>query len=97
LHDCSRHAFCSRASDGLLRLRHAGGISNADFLIFDAGYRAKRITAFLHPYSDPLGAGFQILQSYIAVGTGGIAGMGLMEGKEKLFSCLNHRTTSSLL
>ena len=55
------------------------------FLIFDAGYRAKRITAFLHPYSDPLGAGFQIIQSYIAVGTGGIAGLGLMEGKEKLF------------
>lgn len=55
------------------------------FLIFDTGYRAKRITAFLHPYADPLGAGFQIIQSYIAVGTGGIAGLGLMEGKEKLF------------
>jgi cell division protein FtsW len=54
-------------------------------LIFDTSYRAKRITAFLHPYSDPLGAGFQIIQSYIAVGTGGIAGLGLMEGKEKLF------------
>lgn len=55
------------------------------YLIFDTGYRAKRITAFLHPYSDPLGTGFQIIQSYIAVGTGGIAGLGLMEGKEKLF------------
>jgi cell division protein FtsW len=55
------------------------------FLIFDTGYRAKRITAFLHPYADPLGKGFQIIQSYIAVGTGGIAGLGLMEGKEKLF------------
>ena len=54
-------------------------------LIFDTSYRAKRITAFLHPYSDPLGTGFQIIQSYIAVGTGGISGLGLMEGKEKLF------------
>lgn len=54
-------------------------------LIFDTGYRARRITAFLHPYADPLGTGFQIIQSYIAVGTGGIAGLGLMEGKEKLF------------
>ncbi|MCL5005466.1 MAG: putative lipid II flippase FtsW [Acidobacteria bacterium] len=54
-------------------------------LIFHVGYRYKRVLAFLHPYADPLGAGFQILQSYIAVGTGGIAGVGLMEGKQKLF------------
>lgn len=54
-------------------------------LIFDTSYRMRRITAFLHPYADPLGTGFQIIQSYIAVGTGGIAGLGLMEGKEKLF------------
>lgn len=54
-------------------------------LIFHVSYRLRRMTAFLHPYSDPLGVGFQIIQSYIAVGTGGIAGLGLMEGKEKLF------------
>jgi cell division protein FtsW len=54
-------------------------------LVFHVAYRYRRIMAFLHPYSDPLGAGFQIIQSYIAVGTGGIAGAGLMEGKEKLF------------
>ena len=54
-------------------------------LVFHVGYRYRRILAFLHPYSDPLGAGFQIIQSYIAVGTGGITGVGLMEGKEKLF------------
>ena len=54
-------------------------------LIFHVGYRYKRMLAFLHPDADPLGAGFQILQSYIAVGTGGITGLGLMEGKEKLF------------
>jgi cell division protein FtsW len=54
-------------------------------MIVHVGYRYKRILAFLHPYADPLGAGFQILQSYIAVGTGGITGVGLMEGKQKLF------------
>lgn len=54
-------------------------------LIFHVSYRLRRVMAFLHPYSDPLGVGFQIIQSYIAVGTGGIAGVGLMEGKEKLF------------
>ena len=55
------------------------------FLIFHSTYRANRISAFLHPYSDPLGKGFQIIQSYIAIGTGGITGVGLMEGKQKLF------------
>lgn len=54
-------------------------------LVFRVGYRYNRILAFLDPSSDPLGKGFQILQSFIAVGTGGINGVGLMEGKQKLF------------
>ena len=41
--------------------------------------------AFLNPEADPKGAGFHILQSLIAVGTGGIRGLGLMEGRQKLF------------
>jgi len=53
--------------------------------IFHSTYRHNRILAFLNPYSDPLGKGFQIIQSFIAVGTGGISGVGLMEGKQKLF------------
>jgi len=55
------------------------------WLIFHSTYRSNRWAAFLNPYADPLGKGFQILQSYIAVGTGGITGVGLMEGKQKLF------------
>ncbi|MBZ5514063.1 MAG: putative lipid II flippase FtsW [Acidobacteriia bacterium] len=54
-------------------------------LIFHVGYRQRRVMAFLDPYSDPLGKGFQIIQSFIAVGTGGIDGVGLMDGKQKLF------------
>jgi cell division protein FtsW len=54
-------------------------------LVFQVGYRHRRVLAFLDPYSDPLGKGFQIIQSFIAVGTGGIDGLGLMEGKQKLF------------
>jgi cell division protein FtsW len=48
-------------------------------------YRRDRILAFLDPYSDPQGKGFHIIQSLIAVSTGGITGLGLMEGKQKLF------------
>jgi len=55
------------------------------FLIFHVAYRRARILAFLDPYSDPQGRGFHIIQSLIAVSTGGITGAGLMEGKQKLF------------
>ena len=54
-------------------------------LIAFVSYRQARITAFLHPDSDPQGAGFQLMQSLIAVGSGGFSGVGLMEGKQKLF------------
>ena len=55
------------------------------FLIFRVAWRYDRILAFINPYSDPQGRGFHIIQSLIAVGTGGFGGVGLMEGKQKLF------------
>jgi len=48
-------------------------------------YRRRRMLAFLNPWEDPLGDGFQIIQSIIAVGTGGVSGKGLMNGVQKLF------------
>ena len=55
------------------------------FLIFHVSYRRDRILAFMNPYADPKGFGFHIIQSLIAVGTGGLTGLGFMEGKQKLF------------
>ena len=54
-------------------------------LVMGSAYRRRRILAFLNPWEDPLGDGFQIIQSFIAVGTGGVAGRGLMNGVQKLF------------
>jgi cell division protein FtsW len=48
-------------------------------------YRWRRVMAFLNPWANPLGDGFQMIQSMIAVGTGGITGRGLMAGVQKLF------------
>ena len=48
-------------------------------------YRLSRIQAFLDPAADPLGTGFQALQSEIALGAGGLTGVGFMESKQKLF------------
>jgi cell division protein FtsW len=55
------------------------------FLIMTSEYRRKRVTAFLDPWSDPLDGGFQLIQSMIAIGTGGWFGRGLMGGVQKLF------------
>jgi cell division protein FtsW len=52
---------------------------------WSAPYRRARILSFLDPGSDPLGTGYQALQSLIAVGTGGLTGLGLGHGKQKLF------------
>ena len=54
-------------------------------LIVRVPYRYERVTAFFSPGSDPQGRGFQLLQSLIAVGSGGLTGVGLMESKQKLF------------
>jgi cell division protein FtsW len=73
-----------------IRLRYFGYAFAASLpalylLISHVSYRRGRILAFLNPYADPKGFGFHIIQSLIAVSTGGITGLGLMEGKQKLF------------
>ena len=73
-----------------VKLRHflalvvlaAGGMA---LLAVTSVYRLKRLTAFLDPWADPQGAGYQAIQSMIAVGTGGFFGRGLMGGMQKLY------------
>ena len=54
-------------------------------ILMQADYRRRRLLTFMDPWADPLGDGFQIIQSLIAVGTGGVFGKGLMNGVQKLF------------
>src|SRR5688572_13781944 len=54
-------------------------------VLVSAPYRRRRLMAFWDPWADPLGDGFQVIQSLIAVGTGGVFGRGLMAGVQKLF------------
>ena len=54
-------------------------------VLISAPYRRRRLLAFLDPWADPLGDGFQVIQSLIAVGTGHVFGKGLMGGVQKLF------------
>jgi cell division protein FtsW len=53
--------------------------------VMETAYQRDRIAAFWNPWSDARGSGYQIIQSLIALGTGGVSGLGLMEGRQKLF------------
>jgi cell division protein FtsW len=72
------------------RILHVGilvslGLPALGILIYSAPYRVKRIMAFLHPDQDVHGIGFQLAQSQIALGSGGIFGVGLGKSAQKLF------------
>jgi cell division protein FtsW len=55
------------------------------FLVMNVAYRKRRIMSFLDPWKDPQDSGFQIIQSWLALGTGGLMGRGLGNGIQKMF------------
>ena len=61
------------------------GMAGITALIMVAPYRLKRILSFLNPWSDPLGSGFQIIQSLYAIGPGGLFGYGFGGSRQKHF------------
>ena len=72
------------------RARHLGFILAAALpplviAIWAAPYRLRRIVAFIDPWSDPRGSGFQIIQSWLALGNGGLFGQGIGASRQKLF------------
>ncbi|MFC1479894.1 putative lipid II flippase FtsW [Candidatus Omnitrophota bacterium] len=72
------------------RLRHLalitmGILPALGLAVICAPYRLRRIMTFLNPWKDARGAGFQLIQSFIALGSGGLLGVGLGQSKQKLF------------
>lgn len=61
-----------------------GGLVGAALLILSRPFRIERLLSFLHPERDPLGVGFQLNQSLMAISTGGVGGLGLGQGQQKL-------------
>ncbi len=61
------------------------GVAGFVGLIWSAPYRMRRITSYLDPWSDPLGSGFQIIQSLFAIGPGGLFGLGLGQSRQKFY------------
>ena len=61
----------------------AVGIIGLVLLIVSAPYRLKRISSYLDPWQDPLGSGFQAVQSLLAIGPGGFWGQGFLKSRQK--------------
>ena len=75
---------------GGARVAHMGLIASAALPLCAVAiamkpYRLRRMVAFMNPWNDPQGSGFQIIQSFLALGSGGWLGRGLGESKQKLF------------
>lgn len=73
-----------------VRVSHLAGLTALAvpalyLVVTNFGYMMQRILIFLDPWKDPQGAGFQMVQSFLAFGSGGVWGVGLGEGKQKLF------------
>jgi cell division protein FtsW len=76
--------FCGGANLLHLAGTAAAALPFVYFAVAHKAYRLKRVIAFLDPWSDPHGSGHQIIQSFLAFGSGGIFGRGLGEGRQKL-------------
>ena len=57
----------------------------AYYLLTNVAYRYRRLMSFIRPWDDPSGTSFQIIQSFLSFGSGGLFGLGLGEGRQKLF------------
>lgn len=77
--------FIAGARKRHMSLIGLGGVAMVVFLIIKEPYRMARIIAFLDPWKDSQGIGFQLTQSQIALGSGGIFGVGLGHSQQKLF------------
>lgn len=75
--------FTAGANLQHLLLLFGAGVAGFAAMVAMAPYRMARITAFLNPWADPLGKGYQIIQSLYALGSGGLLGLGLGQSRQK--------------
>ena len=75
--------FAAGAKPAHLLLEVAVAVPAMAAYIFSSAYRRDRVTAFLHPFNDPQGTGYHIIQSLYALGSGGFFGVGLGQSGQK--------------
>jgi cell division protein FtsW len=82
---CTVTLFTAGARLKHLALAAAPALVGVAGLLLFVPWRLKRMVTFLNPWADPQGAGYQVVQSLLAVGSGGVHGLGFTEGRQKMF------------
>lgn len=82
---CAVVLFTAGARLGHLSLAAAPALVGVAGLLVFVPFRMRRMTAFLDPWADPRGTSYQVVQSLLAVGSGGVHGLGFTEGRQKMF------------
>jgi len=77
--------FTAGARLSHLALAATPALAGLAALLLFVPWRLKRLVTFLDPWADPQGAGYQVVQSLLAVGSGGVNGLGFTEGRQKMF------------
>lgn len=75
--------FAGGANVGHIAAMGLCGLPVLGYMIYQRPYRLRRIVSFLDPWKDPLDSGWNIIQSLLAIGSGGLFGLGLGEGRQK--------------
>src|SRR5215204_2904512 len=82
---CTAMLFTAGARPRHMALAAAPALTGVVGLLLFVPWRLLRVLVFLDPWADPQGSGYQIIQSLLAVGSGGVNGLGFTEGRQKLF------------
>jgi cell division protein FtsW len=82
---CTAMLFTSGARLGHMALAAAPALAGVLALLLFVPWRLKRVLVFIDPWADPQGSGYQVVQSLLAVGSGGVHGLGFTEGRQKMF------------
>src|SRR5688500_9043035 len=82
---CTVMLFTAGARLKHMALAAAPALAGVAALLLFVPWRLKRVLVFLDPWADPQGSGYQVVQSLLAVGSGGVHGLGFTEGRQKMF------------
>jgi cell division protein FtsW len=82
---CTTMLFTAGARLKHMALAAAPALAGVAALLLFVPWRLKRVLVFLDPWADPQGSGYQVVQSLLAVGSGGLHGLGFTEGRQKMF------------
>ena len=82
---CTSMLFTAGARPKHMLLAAAPALAGVVGLLLFVPWRLKRVLVFLDPWADPQGSGYQVVQSLLAVGSGGVHGLGFTEGRQKMF------------